>query len=131
MFELSVLPADVDSQTLSVVLQCLFLTVFTHFLCVLGFLHLDETLKTDRQTVQSDRRVRHSQSDRRFRQRVLYLSLQPVGEILPDLSERLGQFQDVCVGEFTGGDLTDVDDLTGAALENQQRGVIKLLVSSD
>lgn len=57
MFELSVLPADVDSQTLSVVLQCLFLTVFTHFLCVLGFLHLDETLKTDRQTVQSVRRV--------------------------------------------------------------------------
>lgn len=37
------------------------------------------------------------------------------------MSERLGQFQDVCVGEFTGGDLTDVDDLTGAALENQHR----------
>lgn len=54
---------------------------------------------------------------------VLYLSLKPVGEILADFSEGLGQFQDGFVRELAGGDLTDVDHLTVAALDQNQNRV--------
>ena len=56
---------------------------------------------------------------------VLYLSLQSVGEILLDSPERLSQFQDGVIWEFTGGDLPDVDHLTGPALNHKQRGDVR------
>lgn len=46
MFELSVLPADVDGQTFPVELGWIGFAVFSHLLCILGFLHLYETLRT-------------------------------------------------------------------------------------
>lgn len=50
-----------------------------------------------------------------------YLSLDPVGEVFPDSPERLSQFQDVVVGILAGGDLSNVNHLTGAALNHKHR----------
>lgn len=46
-----------------------------------------------------------------------YLSPQPVGEVLVNGSKGLNQGQNVLVREFTGGQSTDVDHLTGTTLE--------------
>lgn len=113
MFELSVLPADIDGQTLPIKLHWFFFTVFSHLLCILSSLHLNETLKTDGQTDNQSVGKPVSQSARQ----VVYLSLQPVGKILSDSSKWLGQFQDVCVRKFAGRQLSDVDHLTGATLD--------------
>lgn len=61
-----------------------------------------------------------------------YLSLDPVQEVLLDLSVRLGKFQDLLVGEFVVGNLTDVHHPAGAALHTQNmRKKRKCLVSLD
>lgn len=52
---------------------------------------------------------------------VLYLSLEPVEEILLDSPERLCELQDVVIWVFTVGDLTDVHHLAGAALNKQHK----------
>lgn len=49
MFELPVLPADVDHQTVPVKLQSLFFAVLAHLLGILGVLHFDERLKPNRE----------------------------------------------------------------------------------
>lgn len=97
MFELSVLPADVDGQTFTAQLGWISFTVFGHFLCFLCVLHLDKTLG-DRKH-QSDTLNTYSAVLLLFKTQlvlvfVLYLSLQPVGEILLDSPKWLGQFQD-------------------------------------
>lgn len=115
MFELSVLPADVDGQTLPIVLQRLLFTVFAHPLCVLGTLHLHETLKTHSQTLGQ---TAGSTSEYGLSP-VAYLSQQPVGEVLADLAKGQCEVQDVLVGELAGGDPSDVDHLTGAALQDR------------
>lgn len=127
MFELSVLPADVDGQTLPIVLQCLLFTVFAHPLSVLGALHLHKTLKTHSQTL---RQTDGSTSEYGLGP-VAYLSQQPVGEVLADLAKGKCEVQDVLVGELAGWDPSDVDHLTGAALQDRntlqspQRAVVK------
>lgn len=46
MFELPVLPADVDGESFAVVLEWVLLAVFTHLLCILSTLHLHKALHT-------------------------------------------------------------------------------------
>lgn len=46
MFELPVLPADVDGESFAVVLERLLLAVFTHLLCILSAVHLHKALHT-------------------------------------------------------------------------------------
>lgn len=91
MFELSVLPADVDSQTFAVEFWRIGFAIFSHFLCILCFLHLNETLRTqtsDGFKLKLLRTLKYPQDS------VPYLSLDPVEEILPDFPVRLCEFQD-------------------------------------
>lgn len=48
MFELPVLPADVDGESLAVVLERLLLAVFTHLLRIISTMHLHKALHTAR-----------------------------------------------------------------------------------
>lgn len=48
MFELPVLPADVDGEFFAIVLERLVLAVFTHLLCILSILHLHKALRSSR-----------------------------------------------------------------------------------
>lgn len=127
VFELSVLPADVDGQTLPIVLERLLFTVFAHPLCVLGALHLHKTLKAHSQTL---RHTAGSTSEHGLGL-VAYLSQQPVGEVFADLAKGQCEVQDVLVGELAGGDPSDVDHLTGATLQDRnapqspKRAVVK------
>lgn len=110
MFELPVLPADVDHQTIPTELQRLFFAVLAHLLRILGVLHFDERLKTRRKaSFVSDRSKlkdllltfpppRPSTCCDRLgvgvEAALPYLPLDPVGEVFADFPERLCQFED-------------------------------------